>query len=291
MSNAIDQNALYPIREVARLTGINPITLRAWERRYQLIEPVRTESGHRLYSQEHIDFLHETLRLMDEGVPISRIKAVISESPAQVMQSQPSTAWSDSDSGPLLEKIRLALSQLQVQVLERQLDRLFADYSLNVLRVLLAEIEQQLQQQAQHKVALAFWHNSVTRRLQVRLHALYSQTVLPSKRIVIYAAAQTPEYLTKLVALFCFEQGYQPLEFAQPIAFESLLQLAKPYAMRGVLFVDAQGTATAEWNTCVTQYASMRTWVLGSDTVAELQPPSVNCELRVAEQWFAPLNL
>ena len=48
MSDSIDQNALYPIREVARLTGINPITLRAWERRYNLIEPVRTESGHRL---------------------------------------------------------------------------------------------------------------------------------------------------------------------------------------------------------------------------------------------------
>ena len=50
MSDSIDQNALYPIREVARLTGINPITLRAWERRYNLIEPVRTESGHRLSS-------------------------------------------------------------------------------------------------------------------------------------------------------------------------------------------------------------------------------------------------
>ncbi len=76
MSDAIEQNALYPpIREVARLTGgVNPITLRAWERRYNLIEPVRTESGHRLYTQEHIDFLHETLRLMDEGVPISRLK-------------------------------------------------------------------------------------------------------------------------------------------------------------------------------------------------------------------------
>ena len=76
MSDAIDQNALYPIREVARLTGVNPITLRAWERRYNLIEPVRTESGHRLYTQEHIDFLHETLRLMEEGIPISRIQVL-----------------------------------------------------------------------------------------------------------------------------------------------------------------------------------------------------------------------
>ena len=46
---------LYPIRTVASLTGVNPITLRAWERRYGLIQPVRTASGHRMYTREHID--------------------------------------------------------------------------------------------------------------------------------------------------------------------------------------------------------------------------------------------
>lgn len=289
MSNAIDQNALYPIREVARLTGVNPITLRAWERRYQLIEPVRTESGHRLYSQEHIDFLHETLRLMDEGVPISRIKAVISESPPRTVQTL--ALVSDSDSSQLVEKIRLAVSQLQVQVLERLLDRLFADYSLNAMRVLLVDIEQQLQQQARHSVALAFWRSSLTRRLQVRLHALYSQPILPNKRIVIQAAAHTPEYFVKLAALFCFEQGYQPLEFDQSMALEPLLEAAKPLSIHALLFIDDQATATTQWRESFAKYASMRTWVLGNDALTELDPPSVNCELRVWTQWFAPLNL
>ena len=289
MSDAIDQNALYPIREVARLTGINPITLRAWERRYQLIEPVRTESGHRLYSQEHIEFLHETLRLMDEGVPISRIKAVISE-PAARPTPPVSTLVTDSDSEQLVAKIRLAASQLQVQLLERQLDRLLADYSLNALRMLLAEIEQQLHQQKNHSVALAFWRSSLTRRLQVRLHSLYSQPVLPNQRIVIQSAAQTPEYVTKLVALFCFEQGYQPLEFEQSMSLESLLELAKPLSIKTLLFVDPQGTATAQWTECFAKYASLRVWVLADDAVAELPAPSVNCELRVWGQWFAPLT-
>ena len=289
MSDAIDQNALYPIREVARLTGINPITLRAWERRYQLIEPVRTDSGHRLYSQEHIDFLHETLRLMDEGVPISRIKAVISESPSPAVQT--SALVSDSDSGKLVEKVRLAVSQLQVQVLERQLDRLFADYSLNALRMLLVDIEQQLQQQKNDTIPLAFWRSSLTRRLQVRLHALYSQPVLPHRRIVIQATAQTPEYLTKLVALFCFEQGYQPLEFEQSMLLEPLFAAAKPLSIHAVLFIDEKTTASKQWTKTFAKYASMRTWVLGSEALTELQPPSVNCELREWAQWFAPLNL
>ena len=38
-----------PIREVARITGVNAVTLRAWERRYGLIVPHRTAKGHRLF--------------------------------------------------------------------------------------------------------------------------------------------------------------------------------------------------------------------------------------------------
>lgn len=38
-------DGLLPIREVARITGVNAVTLRAWERRYGLIVPLRTAKG------------------------------------------------------------------------------------------------------------------------------------------------------------------------------------------------------------------------------------------------------
>ncbi|WP_215201409.1 MerR family transcriptional regulator, partial [Escherichia coli] len=44
-----------PIREVTRLTGVHPVTLRAWERRYGLVVPQRTGKGHRLYSEEQVE--------------------------------------------------------------------------------------------------------------------------------------------------------------------------------------------------------------------------------------------
>lgn len=55
VSDALTREDLVPIREVARLTGVNPVTLRAWERRYGLIQPTRTESGHRLYALSDIE--------------------------------------------------------------------------------------------------------------------------------------------------------------------------------------------------------------------------------------------
>ena len=40
------------IGELARRSGVSPELLRAWERRYGLLEPVRTDGGYRLYSDE-----------------------------------------------------------------------------------------------------------------------------------------------------------------------------------------------------------------------------------------------
>jgi DNA-binding transcriptional MerR regulator len=42
--------SLLRIGELARRTGVSTDLLRAWERRYGLLEPVRSESGYRLYS-------------------------------------------------------------------------------------------------------------------------------------------------------------------------------------------------------------------------------------------------
>src|SRR4051812_1178240 len=63
----------FPIRTVAALTGVKAITLRDWERRYGLIRPARTRTGHRLYSHADIDQIRRVLTLLDRGVQISRV--------------------------------------------------------------------------------------------------------------------------------------------------------------------------------------------------------------------------
>ncbi len=60
----------YRIKRVAHLTGINPATLRAWERRYHLISPRRTPAGYRVYSDEDVALLTRIKRLTDEGLSI-----------------------------------------------------------------------------------------------------------------------------------------------------------------------------------------------------------------------------
>ena len=74
---------LLPIRTVASLTGINPVTLRAWERRYNLITPQRTPKGHRLYTQEDVELIKHVLDLLDQGISISQVKPLLEQTPGQ----------------------------------------------------------------------------------------------------------------------------------------------------------------------------------------------------------------
>ena len=62
----------FNLKVVIRETGLKPDTLRAWERRYGLPDPQRTEGGHRLYTRRDIDMLKWLMARQNEGVSISR---------------------------------------------------------------------------------------------------------------------------------------------------------------------------------------------------------------------------
>ncbi|MGG5837319.1 MULTISPECIES: MerR family transcriptional regulator [Enterobacteriaceae] len=67
----------YSIGEFARLCGINATTLRAWQSRYGLLKPLRTDGGHRLYSDEDIKQAQRILDWVKKGVPIGQVKPLL----------------------------------------------------------------------------------------------------------------------------------------------------------------------------------------------------------------------
>jgi MerR family transcriptional regulator, light-induced transcriptional regulator len=66
----------HPIRHVALRTGVTPHVLRAWERRYGVVAPTRTDGGQRLYTQLDIERLSLLRRLTGRGHAISRLASL-----------------------------------------------------------------------------------------------------------------------------------------------------------------------------------------------------------------------
>ncbi len=61
----------FTIKAVSTQTGIRPVTLRAWERRHEVLIPHRADNRYRLYSERDIAILRWVKNRVDEGISIS----------------------------------------------------------------------------------------------------------------------------------------------------------------------------------------------------------------------------
>jgi DNA-binding transcriptional MerR regulator len=148
-SRDLEQEELFPIREVARLTGVNPVTLRAWERRYGLILPTRTESGHRLYSMTDIEKVRSILIWIERGVAVSKVgKILASTRAAQALSSVNPGAIVQSEYAQWRMQLNTAVSAFDDLQLERLYGQVFSSYTLSVVfqDILLPLWKQLLQQ-------------------------------------------------------------------------------------------------------------------------------------------------
>ncbi len=164
---ALDQGWL-PIRDVARQTGVNAVTLRAWERRYGLIVPGRTPKGHRLYNSEHVARIQAILTWLNRGVAVSQVNELLNSRSA-APQPQASQ-WSEQ---------RQQLLEAVLQLSERQLDDLFnRNLALypprtlceQLLLPLLSELEQRWQGQFGSQLEWVFFHSWLRSKLGARLY-------------------------------------------------------------------------------------------------------------------------
>lgn len=110
------------IGEVARRSGVSPELLRAWERRYGLLRPARTESGYRLYSEEdvaRVARMQELLRAGLAAAEAARQAAVTEQPPAGTVPRR------DLD----LRSLADALSRYDDAGAHDAFDRLLSDFS------------------------------------------------------------------------------------------------------------------------------------------------------------------
>jgi len=136
----------FPIRHVAQVTGVLPVTLRAWERRYGLIKPERTPKGHRLYSEADIQTVHQIVRLIDQGISVGRVR--------QSLSGTGKKEDTVSDWPEFREQLSRSLSALNVMQALAVLRRVGAIYPLHAL---LGELIRPALLQLQHSEASGRW--------------------------------------------------------------------------------------------------------------------------------------
>ncbi|MEJ5059812.1 MULTISPECIES: MerR family transcriptional regulator [unclassified Pseudomonas] len=164
---ALDEGWL-PIREVARQTGVNAVTLRAWERRYGLIVPQRTPKGHRLFSVEHVQRILTILTWLNRGVAVSQVKQLL-DTPQAFDQSV------ENDWQLLLRTLLQAVTQLNERSLDDTVNQAMALYPPRtlceqLLMPLLSELEQRWQGQFGAQMERVFFYSWLRSKFGARIY-------------------------------------------------------------------------------------------------------------------------
>jgi len=117
-----------PIGTICSLTGVNAVTLRAWERRYGFIRPLRTAKGHRLYTHAHVELIRRVLVLVERGVPISQVGKLVDAAPESRLVSDIPGAWRD-----FFDRMTAAIARLDEPELDKIYDEALSVHSIDNL--------------------------------------------------------------------------------------------------------------------------------------------------------------
>ncbi|MGG5836650.1 MULTISPECIES: MerR family transcriptional regulator [Enterobacteriaceae] len=120
--------AYYSIGEVAERCGINPVTLRAWQRRYGLLKPQRSEGGHRQFDEEDILRIEEIKRLMKSGVSVGKVKALLG---TEDLMTQ--SGWTSSQEEMMLVVRYASPTKLRARLAELRREHSFEALIDNIL--------------------------------------------------------------------------------------------------------------------------------------------------------------
>ena len=122
---------LLPIRTVSILTGVNSVTLRAWERRYGLITPQRTPKGHRLYTNQDVERINRIVELLNQGISVGHVKPLLDQMPGDVAAA---SATDESDNWKnQQDKMLDAIERFDEPVLDNIYNDALSLYPLDVV--------------------------------------------------------------------------------------------------------------------------------------------------------------
>lgn len=231
---------IYNMKAVEQQTGISAATLRAWERRYALVEPQRTPSGYRLYSDRNIALLRWVRDRMAEGLTVSRVVAMIetlrvSNEPLLVEENSRSSPPPIANDAPLppaklVHPLLMALIDLDDERANEVIEQAFAMYTMSTVYVeviapTLVEIGE-----AWHRgeVFISTEHFATTYlrgRLLGLLQAYPHRADMPTL-FVGCAPNERHEFGALIFAVMLRQQGYNVVYLGQDVPIDDIIEAA-----------------------------------------------------------------
>ncbi|HCS21494.1 MAG TPA: helix-turn-helix-type transcriptional regulator [Bacteroidetes bacterium] len=234
----------FSIKDLETITGIKAHTLRIWEQRYNLIEPKRTSTNIRYYTDDDLRFILNVSILNNSGIKISEIAGMKAEDIREKVVSLSENSTSFSAQVKSLSKAMFALD-------EAEFNRILAD---SILRSGLEDTMIHLVFPFLHQIGVLwvtgaihpahehFITNLIRQKLFVAIDAQTGNTREKGKKFLLFLPEGEPHEIGLLFANYMLrKRGHAVVYLGQNLPFEDLRHVFNFYEPEYVVSVLTSG--------------------------------------------------
>lgn len=220
----------YSIKDLERLTGIKAHTLRIWEKRYNIVQPQRSESNIRSYTDEDLKKLLNVSILVKNGYKISKVAELCS---ADINEKIIEIARLSNNHNSEIEGLIISMIELDEEKFERILNSSvikmgFERTVYDIIYPLFEKIGVLWQTGSITPAQEHFISNLIRRKLFVAIDGLSFKTDENAKKYLLYL----PEWELHDIGLLLYDylirkSGHQVIFLGQTLPFEDLISVCE----------------------------------------------------------------
>ena len=226
---------MYNIKAVSKILDMPTVTIRSWETRYQAITPERTDSGHRVYTEDNLNDLKWLKKQIQEnGLNIKQAVNLLKTRKAEEMTNE---SFPDPDEGST-KQFQKQIDELYASVLElegdkcnRLLDLYFSQFHyhtvfFSIIVPLMYKVGEEWEKGNLHVVKEHMISNIVLHRA-TRLFSVFETSSTMPRVMAICPQGEHHQVGLILFTLFLREKHYPVYYIGADTPLEGLADLMK----------------------------------------------------------------
>src|SRR5687768_4519645 len=221
----------YSIKELEQLSGIKAHTIRMWEKRYSLINPQRTDTNIRFYSDDDLKKIINVSLLNSNGYKISKIAEMSGE---EISQKVLGLTDQQSDHSLHINQLVLSMVQLDEEKFETALSGFFLRYNFEqtMTEIVYPFLRKTGVLWQTHNISPAQEHfisNLIRQKIIVGIDSLPLQSENSKSAILFLPESE----LHEIGLLFCHyllrKAGFRTIYLGQAVPHNDLLSVFREY--------------------------------------------------------------
>lgn len=216
----------YTIKDLETLSGIKAHTIRIWEKRYGLLEPERTTTNIRYYSDDELRKLLNVSMLVKHGYKISKVSNLETEQIHQeVLKLNERALGADG----IIDQLTVCMVNFDHRnfedLLEQQINKLgFEETFMSVVFPLFEKIGLYWQIGSIFPAQEHFVSN-ITRHLLIRASSSFTNHEAPASVLFFLKEGELHELSLLFYQYLALKAGYKTIYLGQNVPFEDLTKL------------------------------------------------------------------